>query len=92
MLYPIAIDIPCNEREGYSVRVPDFALAFQAGKSLDEAVAYAKDMMMSYVEQLMMQGESIPLATMMERYQYQAEYFGVAWTLVELDLRCIKCA
>lgn len=86
MLYPIAIEKPANENECYGVIIPDVAGCFSAGDTLDEAVKNAHEALRFHLDMLADDGDDIPQATSIANHQDNADYQGMIWALVEIDL------
>ena len=58
MRYPIVIHK--DDGSSYGVTVPDLPGCFSGGESLEEALAASEEAILSHIEVLLMDGESVP--------------------------------
>jgi predicted RNase H-like HicB family nuclease len=88
MNFPIVIH---KERgSDYGVTVPDLPGCFTAGRTLDEALAMAREAIELHLEGLVEQGQAVPRPGVIEDYQRDPEYRGGTWAVVSIaptDLR-----
>ncbi len=83
MNYPIVLH---KDRDSdYGVTVPDLPGCFSAGKTVDEALAMAKEAIELHREGLIHEGQPIPRPGGIEQYQQSADYRGGTWALVSID-------
>lgn len=83
MRYPIVIHK--DEGSSYGVLVPDLPGCFSGGESLEEALAAAEEAILSHIEVLLMDGESVPKQRPLEEHQANEDYADGVWTLVDAD-------
>ena len=82
MNYPVVLH---KDRDSdYGVTVPDLPGCFSAGKTVDEALAMAKEAIELHLEGLIQDGELVPRPAGIERHQ-QPEFRGGMWALVSID-------
>ena len=88
MNYPIVIH---KERgSDYGVTVPDLPGCFTAGRTLDEALAMAREAIELHLEGLIEQGEAVPRPHAIEDYKDEPQYKSGTWAVVSVaqaDLR-----
>ena len=60
-------------------------LQFWGGLTLEEALA-AEEAILSHIEVLLMDGESVPTQRPLEEHQANADYAGDVWALVDADV------
>lgn len=84
MRYPIAIHKDVDS--DYGVTVPDLPGCFSAGDSIDDAITAAAEAIECHLEGLLMDGEPIPSATSIEKYQQSPDYRDSDWFWVDVDL------
>ncbi len=85
MLYPIAIEAG-TEEQAYGVIVPDIPGCFSAGDTLEEALTNAKEAIAAHLELLAEDGDDIPFASGPDKHVHNAEYKGLIWALVDIDI------
>jgi predicted RNase H-like HicB family nuclease len=74
MNYPIVIHK--DRGSDYGVTVPDLPGCFTAGRTLDEALAMAKEAIELHLEGMIEQGEAVPRPGAVEDYSSDPEYKG----------------
>jgi predicted RNase H-like HicB family nuclease len=83
MNYPVVLH---KDRESdYGVTVPDLPGCFSAGRSLDEALAMAKEAIELHLEGLIHEGRPIPRPGNIEQHQQSPDFCGGTWALVAID-------
>ena len=85
MKYPTAIQNEGGDT-AFSVIVPDLPGCFSAGDTLDEAVDNAKEAVELWLETIIDDGGTIPVASSLDSLKDNSEYHGVIWALVQIDL------
>lgn len=83
MQFPIVIHK--DSSSDYGVTVPDLPGCFSVGRSVDEALAMAKEAIKVYLEQLIEDGKTVPLPGRIEQYQRKPDYRNGVWALVTVD-------
>ena len=83
MNYPVVLHK--DPDSDYGVTVPDLPGCFSAGRSLDEALAMAKEAIELHLEGLIHEGQPIPHPGDIERHQQNPEFRGGTWALVAID-------
>lgn len=85
MQFPIAIHK--DDGTSYGVTVPDVVGCHSFGDTIDEAIQNAKEAIIGHLETLLELGEKVDLhASSIEDLQSHADYKGVVWGLVDVDL------
>jgi predicted RNase H-like HicB family nuclease len=85
MQFPIAIHK--DDGTSYGVTVPDVLGCHSFGDTIDEAIQNAKEAIDGHLETLLELGEKVDLhASSIEDLQNHADYKGVIWGLVDVDL------
>jgi predicted RNase H-like HicB family nuclease len=83
MNYPVVLH---KDRDSdYGVTVPDLPGCFSAGKTVDEALAMAKEAIELHLEGLIDEGQPIPRPGSIDQHQHTAAYRGGTWALVTID-------
>ena len=83
MNYPVVLH---KDRDSdYGVTVPDLPGCFSAGKTVDEALAMAKEAIELHLEGLVHEGQPIPRPGSIEKHRRNADYRGGTWALVTID-------
>lgn len=83
MNYPVVIHKEPDS--DYGVSVPDLAGCFSAGRTLDEALARAREAIELHVEGLIEEGHPVPKPGSIEQHQRNPEYRGGTWAVVSVD-------
>jgi predicted RNase H-like HicB family nuclease len=83
MNYPVVLHKDRNS--DYGVTVPDLPGCFSAGKTVDEALAMAKEAIELHLEGLIHEGQPVPRSGSIEQHQQNADYRGGTWALVAID-------
>ena len=83
MNFPVVIHK--DEDSDYGVTVPDLPGCFSAGRTIDEALAMAKEAIELHLEGMIEDGEAIPLPTAIENHQTRREFRGGIWAVVPID-------
>ncbi len=84
MRYPIVIHK--DEGSSYGVTVPDLPGCFSGGESLEEALAASEEAILSHIEVLLMDGESVPKLKSLEEHQAKEDHADGVWALVDADV------
>jgi predicted RNase H-like HicB family nuclease len=88
MYYPIIIHKDKNS--DYGVTVPDIPGCFSAGDTYDDALTNAREAVECHIEGLLLDKESIPMASKIDQYLNKSEYKDGIWALIEVDLSQIS--
>lgn len=86
MLFPIAIEKPANENECYGVIVPDIAGCFSSGDTPDEALKNVQEAISLHLDSMADDGEELPVAQSIFYHQDNADYAGMLWAVVDIDM------
>ena len=84
MNFPIVIHK--DRRSAYGVTVPDLPGCFSAGRTVEEAIAGAREAIELHLEGLLELGQSFR-ASGFEAYQDDEQYANGIWRLVKVDRR-----
>ena len=83
MNYPVVLHK--DRGSDYGVTVPDLTGCFSAGKTVDEALAMAKEATELHLEGMVHEGQPIPRPRAIEQHQQDPEFRGGAWAIVTID-------
>ena len=83
MNYPIAIHKDADS--DYGVIVPDLPGCFSAGKTIDDAVAMAKEAIELHIEGLIEEGLVVPEPSDIQTHESDPDYRGAVWAIVSID-------
>ncbi len=81
--YPIVLHK--DKTSDYGVTVPDLPGCFSAGRTVDEALAMAKEAIELHLEGLIDEGQPVPQPRKIENHQRKPEYRGGTWAVVAID-------
>lgn len=84
MKYPVVLHK--DNDSDYGVTFPDLQGCFSAGASIEEAMAMAQEAAECHIEGLLMDSESVPIATSIEKHKNNPDYKDGIWALIEIDL------
>ena len=88
MNYPVVLH---KDRDSdYGVTVPDLPGCFSAGRSIDEALAMAKEAIELHIEGLIDEGLPVPRPGSIDQHQKRADYSDGTWALVAIDPAGLK--
>ena len=88
MNYPVVIHK--DRGSDYGVTVPDLPGCFSAGRTMDEALAMAREAIELHLEGLIEDGQAVPRPGTVEDYKDDPDYKGGVWAVVSIspaDLR-----
>lgn len=80
-----AVVIHKDADSDYGVTVPDLPGCFTAGRTLDEALAMAKEAIELHLEGLIEEGEVLPRPGTIEQHKEAPDYTGGTWAVVSID-------
>ena len=83
MNYPVVLHKDKNS--DYGVTVPDLPGCFSAGRTLDEALAMAKEAIELHLEGLILEGQPITRPGSIGQHQQNAKYRGGVFAIVTVD-------
>ena len=83
MNYPVVLHKDAHS--DFGVTVPDLPGCFSAGKTVDEALAMAKEAIELHLEGLMEDGHPIPRPGRIERHRQHSDYRDGMWAVVSID-------
>jgi predicted RNase H-like HicB family nuclease len=82
MNYPVVIHK--DQDSDYGVTVPDLPGCFSAGKTVDEALAMAKEAIELHLEGLIEDGNPVPRPGRIEQLRQHPDYRDGTWALVSI--------
>ncbi len=83
MNYPVVLHK--DKTSDYGVTVPDLPGCFSAGKTVDEALAMAKEAIELHLEGLIDEGQPVPRPGKIEQHRRKPQYRGGTWAMVTID-------
>ena len=83
MQYPVVIHK--DRKSDYGVTVPDLPGCFSAGRTLDEALAMAREAIELHLEGLIEDAQPVPPPGRIEDHQRDPQFAGSAWAVVNID-------
>lgn len=90
MTYPVVIH---KDRDSdFGITVPDLPGCFSAGRTMDEALAMAKEAIELHLEGLIEAGEPIPPPASVDAHSYDASYRGGTWAVVKVGSKALRLA
>jgi predicted RNase H-like HicB family nuclease len=89
MKYPIAIELG-DDTHAFSVIVPDLEGCFSAGDTMEEAIDNAKEAIELWLEMVIDDGGSVPVAKEISTHQKNADYQNLVWAIVPVDLASLS--
>jgi predicted RNase H-like HicB family nuclease len=84
MRYPVIIHK--DRGSDYGVTVPDLPGCFSAGETLEEALGNAEEAVLTHVEGLLLDDETVPSPTDVETLRRKLKRKNVVWGIVSVDL------
>jgi predicted RNase H-like HicB family nuclease len=84
MNFPVVIHK--DPESDYGVTVPDLPGCFSAGRTLDEAVAMAREAIALHIDGLLAEGGAIPQPHAIEEHRKLHEYREGTWAIVSVDV------
>lgn len=84
MRYPIVIHK--DKTSDYGVTFPDLPGCFSAGGTIEEAIINAQEAAECHIEGILLDSESVPVATDIEKHKENSDYKNGVWALVDVDL------
>lgn len=88
MRYPVVIHK--DDNSDFGVMVPDIPGCYSAGSTYDEALSNVHEAIECHLEGLLLDNESIPVGSLMDRWINQDEFSGGVWAIVDIDLSQIS--
>ncbi len=84
MRYPVVIHK--DEYSDFGVIVPDIPGCYSAGSTYDDALNNVIEAIECHLEGLLLDNESLPVGTSLERWIADDSYKGGVWAFVDIDL------
>lgn len=81
--YPVVLHKDTSS--DYGVTVPDLPGCFSAGRTLDEALAMAREAIELHLEGLLEDGQPLPDPGDLEQHQSDPAYTGGTWAVVAIE-------
>lgn len=88
MRYPIVIHK--DEESDFGVSVPDIPGCYSAGSTYEEAFINIREAIECHLEGLLIDNESVPVGTTIDRWINEEEFQEGVWALVDIDLSLIS--
>lgn len=88
MRYPVVIHK--DEHSDFGVSVPDIPGCYSAGSTYDEALTNTIEAIGCHLEGLLMDNESLPVGTTIDRWINDEEFQGGVWAFIDIDLSQIS--
>ncbi|HAU0345704.1 TPA: type II toxin-antitoxin system HicB family antitoxin [Legionella pneumophila] len=88
MRYPVVIHK--DEQSDFGVSIPDIPGCYSAGSTYDEALTNAIEAIECHLEGLLMDNESLPVGTAIDRWINDEEFQGGVWAFIDIDLSQIS--
>jgi len=88
MRYPVVIHKDSDS--DYGVSVPDIPGCFSAGSSYDEALVNITEAIECHLEGLLLDDESIPVASSIDNHINNSDYSNGTWALIDIDMSQIS--
>jgi predicted RNase H-like HicB family nuclease len=88
MRYPIVIHK--DEDSDFGVTVPDIPGCYSAGSTYDEALTNVIEAIACHIEGLLIDNESIPVATTIDNWIRDKSFSSGVWALIDIDLSQIS--
>jgi len=80
-----AIYIEKDTSSDYGVTVPDLPGCFSAGSTIDEALANAQEAILTHIEGMFMDNDTIPPTSSIETLKQKFKNRGYIWALCDID-------
>lgn len=74
-----------DAKSDYGVTVPDLPGCFSAGRTMDEALAMAREAIELHLEGLIEEGAAVPKPGAIEDYKDRPEFRGGVWAIVSIS-------
>ncbi len=88
MNYPVVIHK--DQKSDYGVTVPDLPGCFTAGRTIDEALALAKEAIELHVQGLIEETLIVPAPGDIRRHRRDQQFKGGIWAMVNIDPRVLR--
>lgn len=88
MRYPVVIHKDSDS--DYGVSVPDIPGCFSAGSNYDEALVNITEAIECHLEGLLLDNESIPVASSIDNHINNSDYSNGTWALIDIDMSQIS--
>lgn len=88
MRYPVVIHK--DELSDFGVSVPDIPGCYSAGSTYNEALINATEAIECHLEGLLMDNESLPVATTIDQWVNDEAFQGGVWAFIDIDLSQIS--
>ncbi len=84
MRYPVYLEK--DKDSDYGVTVPDLPGCFSAGETIEEALENAEEAILTHVEGMFMDNETIPIPSLIEDLKKRNSLKNVIWSVVTIDI------
>jgi len=84
MRYPVYLEK--DKDSDYGVTVPDLPGCFSAGETIEEALENAEEAILTHVEGMLMDNETIPIPSLIEDLKKRNSLKNVIWSVVTIDI------
>ncbi len=88
MRYPIYIEK--EKQSDYGVTVPDIPGCFSAGRTCEDALENAQEAILTHIEGLLLDNESIPVPSTIEALREKNKEKDLIWGIVPVDLSLLS--
>ncbi len=88
MRYPVVIHK--DELSDFGVSIPDIPGCYSAGSTYDEALTNTIEAIECHLEGLLMDSESLPVGSTIDRWINDEEFQGGVWAFIDIDLSQIS--
>ena len=84
MRYPLYLEK--DKDSDYGVTVPDLPGCFSAGETIEEALENAEEAILTHIEGMLMDNETIPTPSLIENLKKRNSLKNVIWSVVTIDI------
>ena len=84
MRYPLYLEK--DKDSDYGVTVPDLPGCFSAGETIEEALENAEEAILTHIEGMLMDNETIPIPSLIEDLKKRNSLKNVIWSVVTIDI------
>lgn len=84
MRYPVYLEKDIES--DYGVTIPDLPGCFSAGETIEEAMENAEEAILTHIEGMLMDNETIPNPSSIEELKKENNLKNVIWSIVAIDI------